>query len=49
MQLQQTVIVLSVNNLLEIFKDSGGATLLSTGNHESGMGCRQLEIRRIEL
>jgi len=27
----------------------GGAVLLSTGSHESCMGCRQPEIRRIEL
>jgi len=27
----------------------GGATLLSTGSHESCVGCRQTEIRRIAL
>ena len=27
----------------------GGATLLSTGSHESCVGCRQPEIRRTEL
>jgi len=27
----------------------GGATLLSTGSHESCVGCRQPEIRRFEL
>jgi len=27
----------------------GGATLLSTGSHESCVGCRQPEIRRIAL
>jgi len=39
----------SMLSVTALQRREGGATLLSTGSHESCVGCRQSEIRRIEL
>jgi len=42
-------IIWSILSVAVLRRREGGATLLSTGSHESCVGCRQPEIRHIEL
>ena len=42
-------VIWSILSVVVLWHREGGATLLSTGSHESCVGCRQPEIRRIEL
>jgi len=48
-QFGRASMIWSILSVAALWHREGGATLLSTGSHESCVGCRQPEIRRIPL